>query len=131
MNHKTTSADTAGNTAPSPRFKGEILQQVYKVWLFRKFLPVLVIEVFVFSLLFYKLGHTIFMQRVIENSLNVFFARPEKIFPFAVSIFLHTRGAVKILSVGVALCAGLLIRHVSQGILRSILIRKRYFEKIV
>lgn len=114
----------------SSGFRGEILRQIYRVWLFRTFLPVLLAEVIVFSFVFYKFGQTVFMRRIAENAVNVFFSNPSGIFSFFVAAFFHASFLTKFLSVAIVVLLALLIRHITQGMLRFILVRQNYFSKI-
>lgn len=114
----------------SARFRGEVLNKIYRVWLFRKFFPVLVIEIAVFSLVFYELARAIFFQRVLENAMNVFFQNPSHVFSFFLWAFADARFATKVLVVGVVIALALIIRQITQGILRFILVRQNYFSKI-
>ena len=116
--------------AATPRFKGEVLNQVYRVWLFRKLLPVLIIEIAVFSFVLYELAHAVFIQRVIENAMNVFFVRPAEIFTFFVTAFIQTSLLIKLLITAVVVSAAFFIRHITQGILRLILVRQNYFSRL-
>lgn len=123
------------NTTPQngeipSRFRGEMLRQIYRVWLFRKLLPVLIVEIVVLALIIYELGQVIFVQRVIENGMRVFFANPPKIFSFFLWAFVSATFFTKILIVGVALALALLVRHITQGILRLILVKENYFSQI-
>ena len=126
MNNNTTSRDAE---IPS-RFRGEMLRQIYRVWLFRKLLPVLVLEIVVLALVVYELGQAIFVQRVMENGMRVFFANPPKIVPFFLWAFLSAHFFTKVLIVAVAVAVALLVRHITQGILRLILVKENYFGQI-
>ena len=112
------------------RFRGEALNRIYRVWLFRRFLPVLVTEVLVFSLALYWLAQAVFVERVVVNAMRVFFESPPRIFTFVISAFGAAPLATKLLSVGAAVLAALLLRQLTQGFLRMILIRKNYFGKL-
>lgn len=114
----------------TPRFRGEILRQIYRVWLFRTFLPVLIIEVAVFSFIVYELGKEIFFQRVLENAMNVFFQNPSHVMSFFFSAFMGTGWGVKILVAAIIAALVLVIRQITQGLLRFILVRQNYFAKI-
>ena len=114
----------------APRFRGEILKRIYRVWLFRTFLPVLVIEVAVFSFVLYELAKAVFFQRIIENSMHVFFQNPPHIFSFFVSAFIDARFGTKVLIIVVLVAVALIIRQLTQGLLRFILVRQNYFGKI-
>lgn len=124
------SSQTGQSGPASPRFKGEVLNQIYRVWLFRKLLPVLIIEIAVFSFVLYELVHAVFIQRVIENALNVFSKTPAGVFPFFVSAFLNTSVLTKLLIVAVIVALAFLIRHLTQGVLRFILVRQNYFSRV-
>ena len=111
-------------------YNGQILQSVYRVWLFRKLLPVLIGEVIVFSFLLYGIGQLVFVERVIANGLNVLFLRPAGIFSFGLDAFSHATGLTKLLTVIIVILAALVIRHATQGMLRLILVRQNYFGQI-
>lgn len=113
-----------------PRFKGQILKQVYRVWLFRRLLPVLVAELAILIFVLYALAEIVFVQRVLGNGLTVLFARPREIFFFAAQAFLAAPVGVQVLIFGVLLLAALLIRHITQGFLRFILVKENYFGKV-
>lgn len=113
---------------PSPRFKGEILNRIYRVWLFRKLLPVLLLEIAVLTIILFMIGRAVFMQRILENGLNVFFADPPAIFSFLANAFQHASGPTKILTLLGTLLQALAIRHLTQGILRLILVKQNYFS---
>ena len=122
--------DLALQKIDRPRFKGTILKQVYRVWLVRRFLPVLVAEEAVISFILYALARFVFVERVLDNGFTLFFARPGGIFSFLVSGFLNASATAQVLVLGVVLLAALLIRHITQGILRFILVRENYFGKV-
>ena len=114
----------------APRFHGQVLNRIYRVWLFRKFLPVLLGEVVVLSVVFYELAKLIFLQRIAENAMNVFFQNPSHIFSFFVWAFVDARFGIKVLVVAIVVAIALVIRQVTQGLLRYILIRQNYFAKV-
>lgn len=114
----------------TPRFRGEILRQIYRVWLFRTFLPVLIIEVAIFSFIFYGLAKQVFFQRVIENAMNVFFQNPPQVMSFFLSAFIDARLGTKVLVMGGIIALALVIRQLTQGLLRFILVRQNYFAKV-
>ena len=124
MNDLNTAVET-----PS-RFRGEVLNKVYRVWLFRKLLPVLIGEVLVLSGILYFLGRTVFIQRVMENALNVLFLDPPQIVSFFADAFSEASLITKIFSIAVIVFSALVIRHLTQGILRLILVRDNYFSRI-
>lgn len=114
----------------SGKFKGEILRQVYRVWLFRKLLPVMIAEIAGFSLVLYVLGRTVFIQKVLENAFAVLFAEPGRIVPFAFFAFTNASAATRILFIGVIVLFAFVIRHLTQGLLRLILVKENYFEQV-
>ncbi len=114
----------------TPRFRGEVLKKIYRVWLFRTFLPVLLIEVAVFSFILYELAKAVFFQRVIENAMNVFFQNPPHILSFFLWAFVDARFATKILVIAMIAAVVLVIRQLTQGLLRFILVKQNYFGKI-
>ena len=122
-------APTQSSTA-SPRFRGEVLRQVYRVWLFRRLAPVLIAEAVIVALLLYGLGRLVFVQRVLENALAVFFRDPAAIFQFFVSAFVQAPVLTKLLGIGFLAGLALVIRGVTQGILRLILVRQNYFGRV-
>lgn len=120
----------AVRTTPTPRFRGQVLRQIYRVWLFRRLAPVVIAEIIALVLLFYQLTRAVFVQRVVENGLNVFFARPAGLVPFFVSAFANTRPLTRLLAIGALAALALLVRHLTQGILRFILVRQNYFATL-
>ncbi|MDP3770615.1 MAG: hypothetical protein U1A25_02465 [Candidatus Sungbacteria bacterium] len=121
---------TVNSLSASPQFKGQVLKQIYRVWLWRKFLPILVIEVAVLSFIIYELAQAVFLQRVLENAMNVFFQNPPHIFSFFISAFVVTGFATKVLVIAVIGALVFAIRHITQGFLRFILVRENYFSKV-
>lgn len=118
------------SVSASPRFRGETLNRIYRIWLFRKLVPVLIAEVLIFGVFLYGFTRLVFITRVIENMLNVFSQNPSEIFPFTVAAFSHAPMATKFVVIGVILLAALLIRLITQGALRFILVRENYFSRI-
>jgi ABC-type transport system involved in multi-copper enzyme maturation permease subunit len=114
----------------TPRFRGQILRQIYRVWLFRTFLPVLIVEVAVFSFILYGLARQVFFQRIIENAMNVFFQNPSQVMSFFLSAFIDAGLGTKVLVVAVMVALALVIRQITQGLLRFILVRQNYFAKV-
>ena len=127
MNMNTTGTNSMNAT---PRFRGEILKRIYRVWLFRTFFPVLLIEVAVFAFILYELANAIFFRHVIENAMNVFFQSPSHIVSFFLWAFVDARFATKILVIAVTAALALIIRQLTQGLLRFILVRQNYFGTI-
>lgn len=112
------------------RFRGEVLNKIYRVWLFRKLLPVLLVEVVVLSAVLFFLGRSIFLQRVMENGLKVFFLNPPQIIYFLTDAFWGAPLVTKVFSVAVLVVLAFLVRHLTQGILRLILVRENYFSRV-
>lgn len=117
------------DTITSPQFKGQILNKIYRVWLLRKLLPVLVLEVLILAAVLYVLGRTVFIQRVFENALNVLFVNPSQIAGFVVDAFARAPLLTQILSILLAILLAFLIRHLTQGALRLILVKENYFGR--
>lgn len=113
-----------------PRFRGEILRQVYRVWLFRRLVPVLIAEAIIVALLLYGLGRLVFVQRVAENALAVLFRDPAGLFQFTLSAFVNAPIATKLLTLAFLSGAALVIRGITQGILRLILVKQNYFGRV-
>ena len=114
----------------SPRFRGEVLKQIYRVWLFRKLLPVLLLEIALLAVILYQIVQAVFLQRVVENAMNVFFAHPAGIFSFFVLAFINAAVVTKLLIIAIAASLAFLIRHLTQGVLRYILVKENYFSSI-
>ena len=114
---------------PSARFRGQVLARVYRVWLFRKLLPVMVAEIAVLAVVIFWLTRAVFIRRVVENAFNVFFINPPAVFSFAVSAFVHAGTFTKVLVLMIAVALALFVRHLTQGILRLILVRENFFGR--
>lgn len=113
----------------TPRFKGEVINKIYRVWLFRKLLPVLVLEVAVVAAVLYWLGRAVFFQKIFENALKVLFIEPQQILSFLLVMFTHTTPLARILGFAALVLFVLIIRHFTQGALRWILVRQKYFSR--
>lgn len=114
----------------SQKFKGEILRQVYRIWLFRRLLPVIITEVVGLAAILYILSRTIFIQRIFENALSVLFLNPSRIVLFGIEAFSDATVATKIFSIGILVLIAFILRHATQALLRLILVKKNYFELI-
>lgn len=112
------------------KFKGQILQNIYRVWLFRTFAPVLVAEVILLAAVLYTLGRTVFVERILGNFFKVLFADPAGIPTFLVGAFSHSSWTARATAIAAAVALAFIIRHVTQGILRFILVKKNYFSRV-
>ena len=111
-------------------FRGQVLRQVYRIWLFRKLLPVLAVEIIILSILLFRLGKAVFIQRIIENGLNILFLDPPQIISFIVSMFVKAPLLTKILGFVALLLVASVVRHITQGMLRLFLVKQNYFGKV-
>ena len=114
----------------SPRFRGEVLQKIYRVWLFRKLLPVVGVEIVAFAAALYLLAKISFVERIIQNGTRVLFENPPAFLGFLISGFLNASIAKEALVVLLAVIVAFGIRHITQGILRFILVRQNYFSRV-
>ena len=117
-------------SAQKPSFQGQVLRRVYRVWLVRKFIPILVLEITALSIVIYQIARAVFVERFMQNAMRVFFAEPEGIGKFFVRAFLETEWITKVLSILLAVMIALVIRHITQGMLRLLLVRKNYFASV-
>lgn len=111
------------------RFRGQVLNKVYRIWLFRKFLPVFLAEIIVLSLLFYKISRAVFVQKILENAVGILFQNPAAIFKFIFSAFENANNLIKALAILSAVLIALLVRLLTQGFLRYLLVKKNYFGR--
>ena len=123
----TTAVDGA---AVLPRFKGEIIRKVYRVWLLRKLLPILFLEVGALSFLLSQLAKVAFVQRVVENALTILFAHPGRVPAFVLTTFTASSLGKEFLGVSILVVVALLVRHITQGMLRWVLVQVNYFGKV-
>lgn len=93
-------------------------------------MPILIIEIAVIAAVIYGIARSVFLQRVFENAANVFFNNPSGMFNFVISAFVNAPMTTKFLAFGLAVLAALIIRHLTQGFLRLLLVRSNYFSKI-
>jgi len=93
-------------------------------------LPVVIAEIVGFSAVLYILSRTVFIQRVLENAFAVIFAEPGRIVPFAFSAFTNASAGTRILFIVVLVLLAFVMRHLTQGLLRLILVRENYFEQV-
>ena len=75
--------DISQTVSPRMRYRGQVLNQVYRVWLFRKLMPVLAIEILAVAGLIYGLARSVFAvfrtgcaQRESDSRVNVLRLRP-------------------------------------------------------
>lgn len=114
----------------SIKLRGQVLNQVYRVWLFRRLLPVVVAEIIILSLVLYQIAQVVFIQRVLENGLDILFVNPPRLFSFFVSMFTKATLGTRILGFAVIVLVALILRHLTQGLLRLFLVRENYFSKV-
>ena len=122
--------DISQTVSPRMRYRGQVLNQVYRVWLFRKLMPVLAVEIIAVAGLIYGLARSVFVAHVLENAIKVSSGNPIQIVSFFVSAFNHTSIVTKGVMLGLAVVVALLLRSITQGILRLILVRQNYFGRI-
>ncbi|TSC68998.1 MAG: hypothetical protein G01um101466_236 [Parcubacteria group bacterium Gr01-1014_66] len=115
--------------ASVPRFRGQILKRVYRVWLVRKLVPILLLELGVLTFVLYQIGESVFVERFVENGMRVFFAHPGALARFLFAAFVKTEWLTKLLTLLFAVLLALIVRHVTQGLLRFFLVRQHYFGK--
>lgn len=120
----------AESSVPHSGMRGKLLRDIYRVWLFRKWLPAFVLEVAVLTAVIYQFAKVVFLQRVVENATNVFFTDPAGIVSFFIAAFANAPAATKLLSIVAIVLVVLLLRLLTQGILRFILVRENYFGNI-
>ena len=126
MTHNTTTHFPVA-TGAAPRLRGQVLRKIYRIWLWRKLVPMLVIETAILTFVFIRLSTLVFMQRIIENATTVLFNSPSSIVSFAVSTFATASRLEQFLAVGFVILGVLFVRHLTQGVLRWILVRANYF----
>lgn len=124
------SYETLPKVETVPQFRGQVLNKIYRVWLFRKLLPVLTAEIVTFSLVLYLLGRTVFVEKILENALDVLFVNPQQAFSFLIAMFANATPLARILGFVVLILFVLVIRHFTQGVLRLVLVRQNYFSRI-
>jgi len=130
QNKNSVSVNSGEKESESSRFQGQVLSRVYRVWLVRRFLPVFVLEVIVFSAVLYILARAVFVQVILESAMKVFFENPTGIVKFTAVTFGNSSFENKILGIAVVILLALLLRSLTQGILRLILVKRNYFRKI-
>ena len=113
----------------SNKFRGEILTKIYKVWLTRKFLPIFIAEIVTLSAVIYGLVRLVFFKKVIENAMRMDVVSASGVFKYLALAFARTPMLTKTLIVALVVLLALLVRLITQGILRWILVRKNYFGK--
>lgn len=112
------------------KFRGQVLNRIYRVWLVRKFLPVFLVEVVVLSVILYQFSKLVFVERVLENFFKIFFQSPSGGLIFLLSSFGKTPLTTKMFTVVIIVLIALLLRVLTQGFLRFVLVRKNYFGKV-
>lgn len=111
------------------KMRGEILQGVYRVWLVRKLLPVICLEIILTSIFLLLIARMVFVRQIIINAMDVVFVNPIGIFTFLERAFMETTFSGKLLSIGMIVLVAFLIRHITQGALRYILVKENFFSR--
>lgn len=118
------------NITTTTNFRGKILNKVYRVWLVRKFLPVFLIEIIVLSVVIFQFSRLVFVEKVMENFFRILFQKPSGSLTFLSTAFSQSSSLTKVTMIAVIILVALLLRMLTQGFLRLILVRKNYFGKI-
>ncbi|MBU4348278.1 hypothetical protein KJ671_02130 [Patescibacteria group bacterium] len=77
--------------------KNKIAWKVYIVWLFRRIIPLLVLEIILLVLGFYFLGKFVFVQKVFENAFLSSAQNPIIVFLYMFNAFASTTFLKKII----------------------------------
>lgn len=92
-------------------------------------MPIFLIEIVVLSVIIYQFSRLVFVEKVLENFFRILLQNPYGSLTFLSSAFGQTTTINKVLTVAVVILVALLLRMLTQGILRFILVRKNYFGR--
>ncbi|MHB9019664.1 MAG: hypothetical protein ACYC3G_02200 [Minisyncoccota bacterium] len=96
--------------------KNKIAWRVYFIWLFKRIIPLFIIEVVFLVLVFYVLGQLVFVQRVFENAFSSSMQNPLLVASYMFKAFLSTSLIKKIIVLGLLGIGVLLMRDIGRAL---------------
>lgn len=94
--------------------KNKIAWKIYFVWLFKRIIPLFILEIIFLVLVFYFLGQLVFVQRVFENAFLSGAQNPVLVASYMFKAFLSTSLIKKIIVLGLLGLGVLFMRDIGR-----------------
>lgn len=104
--------------------KKRIMKRVFRFWLLRSVVPILIGELIVIALAVYLFANLIFVGQVIDNALNAALGNPWKLVVYLWNAFLGTRLEVQVIIIALLAAAALTLRDLNRGLISYILMKR-------
>lgn len=96
--------------------KNKIVWKIYFVWLFKRIIPLFILELVLLILIFYFLGKLVFVQKVFENALLASMQNPILLASYMLRAFLGTSLVKQVVIVGILGMGVLFMRDIGRAI---------------
>ena len=77
----------------------KVLRRVYRLWLFRRSAPLIIIEIFVGWIALAIFAHYVFVEKVVSNALLMTLGNPLRLIMYGVGAFGTTNTIIKIYAI--------------------------------
>ena len=94
--------------------KNKIAWRVYFIWLFKRIIPLFILEIVFLVLVFYFLGQLVFVQKVFENAFLSGAQNPVLVASYMLKAFLNTSLIKKIIVLGLLGLGVLFMRDIGR-----------------
>lgn len=96
--------------------KNKIAWKIYFVWLFKRIIPLFILEIIFLVLVFYFLGQLVFVQRVFENAFLSGMQNPILVASYMFKAFLNTSLIKKMIVLGLLGLGVLFMRDIGRAL---------------
>ena len=96
--------------------KNKVAWKIYFVWLFKRIIPLFVLEIIFLILVFYFLGKLVFVQQVFENAFLSSMQNPIAVALYMFKAFLSTSIIKKIIVLGLLGLGVLFMRDIGRAL---------------
>jgi len=94
--------------------KNKIAWKVYLVWLFKRIIPLFILEIIFLIMVFYFLGKLVFVRQVFENAFLSSMQNPIVVASYMFKAFLGTSAVKKIIVLGLLGLGVLFMRDIGR-----------------
>jgi len=95
--------------------KNKVAWKIYFVWLFKRIIPLFILEIVLLILVFYFLGRLVFVQRVFENAFLSSLQNPFLVASYMFKAFFSTTLIKKMIIVGLLGLGVLFMRDIGRA----------------
>lgn len=103
--------------------QAQIMRQVYLVWFFKKALPFVLLEGLILFILLNQVARYVFVEKVLEGFVKIFFSNPFEFLAFFGKTFLKTKTIVQISLIGSSALALILSKNILQCVIQFHLVK--------